>query len=55
MVTTRRGTNTRGRSTNPGRIKRAYKPNDPCHRHRKKDNSAKSVSVTTYKRRKPIK
>jgi hypothetical protein len=30
-----------------------YKPQDECHRHRLPDRKRKTVSVTTYTRRKP--
>lgn len=31
-----------------------YRDNDTCKRHRKRDDSAYSVDVNTYKRRRPI-
>jgi hypothetical protein len=32
-----------------------YKEKDTCHRHRKADGESKTETVTTYKRRKPVK
>lgn len=66
MVTTRRGTNTAGRSTFSARVQRRmqnarrmiprtwikrYRPTDPHHRHRIDDEQPKTQRVTTYTRR----